>query len=72
MKISSERLKFLVNGNELKLSKTVDNISIFNIYGMQLVNESNVSSINLNIASGVYVVEVLDGANVYAEKIIVK
>lgn len=70
--VEMSEMDIVVNGNELKLSKTVDNISIFNIYGMQLVNESNVSSINLNIALGVYVVEVLDGANVYAEKIIVK
>jgi hypothetical protein len=39
---------------------------------MQLANESNVSSINLNVSSGIYVVEIVDGANVFAKKIIVK
>ena len=65
-------MDIVVNGNEMKLSKTVDNIAIYNIYGMQLANESNVSSINLNVSSGIYVVEIVDGANVFAKKIIVK
>lgn len=70
--IVAGEMDIVVNGNEMKLLKTVDNIAIYNIYGMQLANESNVSSINLNVSSGVYVVEIIDGANVFAKKFIVK
>ena len=70
--ILSKDMAISISGSTISLGKIVDRVKIYNLYGMQLANESNISAIDLNVAPGVYVVEIVDGESVISKKIMVK
>lgn len=61
-----------INGSQINIGAIIENIAVYNLYGMQLASESNVSAIELNVAPGVYVIEITDKGNVVSKKVIVK
>ena len=70
--ILSQDMAISISGSTISLGKIVNRVKIYNLYGMQLANESNISAIDLNVAPGVYVVEIVDGESVISKKIMVK
>ena len=63
---------YLLNGNEIILSKNVDRLAIYNMFGVQMINATNASAVDLDVLPGFYIVEITDGDNVISKKILVK
>lgn len=70
--IITQEMSISVDGSTIKLGKVADRVSVYSLYGIQLANASKVSAIDMNVVPGIYVVEVQDGANIIAKKVIVK
>lgn len=70
--IMSQDLSISVRDNEIALGKVVDGVSIYNLYGVQIAQEENVSVVEFNVAPGIYIVEINDCGNTVTKKIIIK
>ena len=70
--VFSQGTSITVNGRVISLGKVVEKVKVYNIHGMVLADESNVSAIDLNVAPGVFIVEIIDGANVVTQKVLVR
>ena len=68
----SDGIDISLNGNEIILSKNVDRLAIYNMFGVQMINATNASAVDLDVLPGFYIVEITDGDNVISKKILVK
>ena len=68
----SDGIDISLNGNEIILSKKVDRLAIYNMFGVQMINATNASAVDLDVIPGFYIVEITDGDNVISKKILVK
>lgn len=70
--VLNQNVSLKVDGSQIKFGSVVDNVAIYNLFGMQLCSESNVSAVELNVAPGVYIVEMTDNGTTISKKVIVK
>ena len=70
--VFEQDMSIKVDGSVIYLGEAVDRVSVYSLYGIKLASETNVSSIEMNVAPGVYLVEINDGANVITKKVIIK
>lgn len=70
--VVDQEVSIKVDGSVIYLGDAVDRVSVYNLCGVKLVSETKVSSIEMNVAPGIYIVEINDGGNVIAKKVIVK
>ena len=68
----SDVVEFSLNGNEIILAKNVDKIALYNMFGVQVFNATNVSAADLDVLPGFYIVEITDGGKVVSKKVLVK
>ena len=68
----SDDIEYTINGREIILSKNVDRLTVYNMFGVQMINASNVSAVDLDVLPGFYIVEVMDGGKMVSKKILVK
>lgn len=61
-----------ISDNMIALGKVVDRVAIYNLYGVQIANEEKVSAVELNLAPGIYIVEINNCGNTITKKIVVK
>ena len=70
--VISQDITACVNGSVLSLGKVVDGVAVYSVYGMKIGGGVNVSAVELNVAPGIYVVEITENSNVITKKIVVK
>ena len=70
--VLSQDMLIAVDGSQMNLGKVVDNVQVYNMGGVQLANESDVSKVELNVAPGIYLVKIISGDIVLTKKVVVK
>ena len=70
--VLEQNVLMTINGSQITFGTILENVAVYNMFGMQLTSETNVSSIELNVSPGVYVVEMTDNGTKISKKIIVK
>ena len=65
-------MNMTVDGSTINFGKLVDKVELYSMSGVQLAKESNVSKVELNVASGVYIVKAVTGDVVITKKVVVK
>lgn len=61
-----------VSGNNIAFGAMAQSIEVYGISGNMVVSESNVTSVELNVPAGVYIVKAIINGNVTSKKLIVK
>lgn len=65
-------LTIKVESNEIDFGRVVDKVTVYNLYGVKLATETRVSTLQLNVAPGMYFVEITNDGSVFTKKILVK
>lgn len=61
-----------VKGNNIIVNNVAQSITVYNMMGMQVAHAANVAELNIDLTSGLYIVEVIVNGKVHTEKILVK
>lgn len=70
--LANQTITMSVNGNEINFGSILENVAVYNLFGMQVASATNVSAMELNVAPGVYVVEMTNNGIHVSKKIIIK
>lgn len=65
-------VELTVADSKINFGTVVEDVVVYNLYGAKIASESNVSVMKLNVAPGVYIVEMTDNGNCISKKIVVK
>lgn len=61
-----------VVGNNIIVNNVAQSITVYNMMGMQVAHAANVAELNIDLTSGLYIVEAIVNGKVHTEKIIIK
>lgn len=62
----------IISGNTIGFGEKAQSLAIYNISGVMVANESDVTSVEMNVPAGVYIIKALINDKIIARKIVVK
>ena len=70
--VFNSEVNIKVEGNNIIVNDVAQSITVYNMMGMQVAHAANVAELNIDLTSGLYIVEVIVNGKVHTEKILVK